>query len=160
MEPKQASFEGWAVIEIMGHQKEIGYVTTEAFGAAVLFRVDTPELPDREYILERSEWSDAGGRLPAGSTVARRAVPAKTAMVGPSSVFRMTPCTEAFAMLAIEQLIPRALILVKLPELKQIEAGAEEVWAAGGCGTCGGVTSHKPYCRYYVAGIDSDDDPF
>ena len=28
-EAKQAAFEGWAVVELMGHQKEVGFVTTE-----------------------------------------------------------------------------------------------------------------------------------
>lgn len=53
MEEQQAKFEGWAVVEIMGHQKEIGYVTTQYFGPAGLFRVDRPELPEREFELRR-----------------------------------------------------------------------------------------------------------
>jgi hypothetical protein len=56
VEVKQAAFEGWAVVEMMGHRKEIGYVTTQAFGQAVLFRVDIPELPDREFVLTRPEY--------------------------------------------------------------------------------------------------------
>src|SRR6185503_17566110 len=31
-EPSQANFEGWAIVEMMGHQREIGFVTTQAFG--------------------------------------------------------------------------------------------------------------------------------
>ena len=54
----QAQFNGWARVEVMGHQTHIGYVRTEAYGAAVLFRVDTPELPEREYVLESPEWSE------------------------------------------------------------------------------------------------------
>ncbi|GEM_PF-2856323 len=56
MEAKAAAFEGWAVVEMFGHAKEIGFVTTEAYGSAVLFRVDTPELPEREFILESPEY--------------------------------------------------------------------------------------------------------
>ena len=42
------SFEGWAIVDVLGHQRYVGYVTTEAYGAAVLFRVDVPalEAPD------------------------------------------------------------------------------------------------------------------
>jgi hypothetical protein len=38
----QAKFEGWAVVEMMGHQKEIGFVTTEYFGGAVIL-LDIPQ---------------------------------------------------------------------------------------------------------------------
>lgn len=69
---KQATFEGWAVVEMMGHRKEIGFVTTQAFGQAVLFRVDVPELPEREFTLESPEY--AGGRYcPTGTKVKRQA---------------------------------------------------------------------------------------
>lgn len=37
METEQAKFEGWAIVEMMGHRREIGHVTTEAYGVAVLF---------------------------------------------------------------------------------------------------------------------------
>jgi len=36
--PQQATFNEWAIVEVMGHQTYAGYVTTQAFGAAVLFR--------------------------------------------------------------------------------------------------------------------------
>jgi hypothetical protein len=55
----QAQFNGWARVEVMGHQTHIGYVRTEAYGAAVLFRVDTPDLPEREYVRARSGQSCA-----------------------------------------------------------------------------------------------------
>jgi hypothetical protein len=29
---QQATFEGWAVVELFGHSREIGYVKTEYFG--------------------------------------------------------------------------------------------------------------------------------
>ena len=41
----QSRFEGWAIVEMFGHQREAGFVTTESFGPACLFRVDTPALP-------------------------------------------------------------------------------------------------------------------
>lgn len=48
-EVEQAKFEGWAIVEMMGHRQEVGYVTTEAYGQAVLFRVDSPDIPERDY---------------------------------------------------------------------------------------------------------------
>ena len=48
-EENQASFSGWAKVEVMGHQSHIGFVRTEAYGQAVMFRIHTPELPVREF---------------------------------------------------------------------------------------------------------------
>ncbi len=104
-EPKQSNFEGWAVVEMMGHQKEIGFVTTEAFGQAVLFRIDTPDLPEREFTLTAPEWAEVNNGVrswvPAGSVVKRPAVPPRTRLVAPGSLYAINPCTEAAARTAI-----------------------------------------------------------
>lgn len=34
----------WALVELFGHQRIVGYCTSEAFGSAVLLRVDVPDL--------------------------------------------------------------------------------------------------------------------
>jgi len=119
MEPKQAAFEGWAIVEIFGHQKAIGFVTTEAFGSAVLFRVDSPELPEREYTLPRPQFtSDGNGSrewTPAGAKVKRMAAGASSQLLGPGSIYRLIPCTEETARTAIEELISPPLILLELP---------------------------------------------
>lgn len=31
-EQQQAKFDGWAIVDVMGHQRYAGYVTTEAYG--------------------------------------------------------------------------------------------------------------------------------
>ena len=114
-EPKPAAFEGWAVVEMFGHTREIGFVTTEVYGSAVLFRVDTPALPEREFVTERPDWS--GERtIPAGAKVKREAVSAKTRLIGPGAVYSIIPCTEQTAMRAIEEAIRRPLILLELPK--------------------------------------------
>jgi hypothetical protein len=113
----QSKFEGWAVVEMMGHQREIGFVTTEYFGTAAMFRVDTPEVPERDFELKRPEYvNDATScrYVPAGSTVRRPALPAKTRLVSPGSLYAITPCTEETAMKAIEEMVPRSLILLKI----------------------------------------------
>jgi len=118
-EPKQSSFEGWAVVEMMGHQREIGYVTTEAYGQAVLFRVDQPDLPEREFTLTMPEWAEVDGVrqwCPAGSVVKRPAVPPRTRLIAPGSLYAINPCTEAAARTAIERNVSRPLILVNVPE--------------------------------------------
>jgi hypothetical protein len=117
---KQASFDGWAVVEMMGHRKEIGFVTTQAFGQAVLFRVDTPELPEREYTLESPEYARHHGTgerwCPTGTKVKRESSPARSCLVAPSSLYAINPCSEQVAMALIERNKARPLIALELPE--------------------------------------------
>jgi len=118
-EAKQAVFESWAIVELMGHQREIGFVTTEAYGQAVLFRIDQPELPAREYTLKAPQYYVTVGRsefLPAGSKVQRPASPARSRLVAPGSIYAINPCTEEAAREALEQSVPRPLIVIERPK--------------------------------------------
>jgi hypothetical protein len=162
----QSNFEGWAVVELFGHQREVGFVTTQCFGAAVLFRIDTPELPEREYILQRPTYahietptpnSSTTKWCPEGSKVRRQAVPARTKLVGPSAIYAMTPCTEATAMMAIERSIEPPLILLELAEQKALPP-VEEVPQERCCEECGATPEegHDDGCSF--AGVDDDDD--
>jgi hypothetical protein len=147
-EPKTGTFEGWAVVEMFGHAKEVGFVTTEAYGAAVLFRCDTPELPEREYVLESPEYASEGDKgtrwAPAGAKVKRPASPAKTRLIGPGAIYSITPCTEATARKAIESLLRRPLILLEMPDnTKLLETPAQRVFEC-----CGGnpEVGHEEDC--------------
>lgn len=120
-EIKQGNFEGWAVVEMMGHRQEIGFVTTEAYGGAVLFRVDTPELPEREYTLTKPEYTDKG-YSPIGSKVKRQGVSARSCLIAPGSLYALNPCTEEAAIAAIDRSMTRRLILVELPAGALLEA--------------------------------------
>jgi hypothetical protein len=111
MTAEQAKFEGWAVVEIMGHNREIGYVTTEYFGGPALFRIDQPELPERTYTLKRPEYIDGESR-PTGTRVKRAAIPGKTCFVGPPAIFRITPVTEEAAKEIIEQMVPSPIRVI------------------------------------------------
>lgn len=121
---EQAKFDGWAVVEVFGHQQHIGYVTTQAFGQAVLFRVDTPALPDREYELERPQWTGAG-QQPAGAKVKRPGTQARSVLLGAGSIYRITPCTESAAQLAIDRTTPRDLIAVDIPANGKVITAAQ-----------------------------------
>lgn len=127
-ESSQANFNGWARVEILGHQSHIGYVRTEAYGQAVLFRVDTPELPEREYVLEEPEYVRANGRdtwAPKGTKVRREATPGVSVLVGSGSIYRIVPCSEAAALKAIESNGRSPLKLVELPEARAIEGPSD-----------------------------------
>jgi hypothetical protein len=122
MEQQQANFEGWAIVEMMGHQREIGYVTTEYFGGAALFRVDAPEIPERDAELNRPEYlivEDSCRLCPRGTKVRRLAIPAKTRFVAPGALYALTPCTEETARKAIEEMVPRSPIVLHIPEDSQ-----------------------------------------
>jgi hypothetical protein len=123
MEPQANRFEGWAVVEMFGHTKEVGFVTTQYYGTACLFQIDVPELPEREFTLQKPEYttSDNGDMrwTPAGAKVRRSAVPARSRLIGPGSIYSITPCTEDTARRAIEECVRRALILLELPKDKQ-----------------------------------------
>lgn len=88
----ETTFEGFAIVEILGHQRVAGYVTTEAFGSVVMFKVAQSELPATETVLKDSQYVD-GEYCPAGSKVRISRERAET-FVGAASVYRMTPCTE------------------------------------------------------------------
>jgi hypothetical protein len=108
----QSTFTGWALLEMMGHQREIGYVTTEYFGGAALFRVDVPELPEREFTLTAPEY--VGGEwMAAGTKVKRPGTPARSRLVAPGALYAMNPCTEEAARTALEHSSARPLILVE-----------------------------------------------
>ena len=115
---EQAKFEGWAKVEVMGHQTHIGFVRTEAFGQAVMFRVDQPEFPEREYVLTKPAYtrSNAGMRwTEAGAKVQRPAIQGCTVLVGAGSIYRILPCSEDAARIAIEESVGSELKLIEPP---------------------------------------------
>jgi hypothetical protein len=120
--PETSDFTGFARVEVMGHVSHCGFVTTQAFGAAVLFRVDRPEIAEREITLTKSGWVD-NRHCPAGTVVKRPKIKAATVLIGAGSIYRIIPCTEEAALLAIEQNEARPLILVSVPESAQLPAG-------------------------------------
>jgi hypothetical protein len=116
-----AEFKGWAKVEVMGHQSHIGFVETQAFGGAVLFRIDRPEIPEVEETLTAWEWA-GDRRCGPGSIVKREAIPAGSVLVGAASIYRIVPCDEATALKAIRTGTQRPLILIRLAEQPALPA--------------------------------------
>lgn len=126
-EIKQSQFDSWAIVEIMGHQRYAGYVTTQAFGGAVLFRVDVPELAaDPERTLPTGGWVD-GNWKPAGTVVAVDAVPGFTKLIGAGSIYAITPCTQEAAIAACQKMIDRPLRLVSVPPSRQVAGSPDDL---------------------------------
>lgn len=137
MEQSQAKFEGWAMLELFGHQSEVGFVTTQYFGGAAMFQVDIPELPEREYELERPAYVDTGNGsdtwAPKGAKVRRKAVPARTRLISPGAIYALNPCTEETARKAIERNSPRGIILLDIPDEKPVLTAGEPESEDEGC---------------------------
>lgn len=117
-EQPTARFDGWAIVEIMGHQRVAGMVTTEAFGSVVMFRVTAPEVPETEVVIEQDGYFE-GHLLGKGSRIASGR-PRVSTLVGAGSVYRLTECTEAEALVA-NPLVRRVIERV---ERKQLSSGA------------------------------------
>jgi hypothetical protein len=77
-------FEGWAVVEMLGHKRLAGLVSEQVLAGASLVRVDVPET------LHRRDTAGFGGH-----TV--EAKPAYTKFIGVGSIYCITPCTEETA---------------------------------------------------------------
>ena len=122
---EQNAFEGWAKVEIMGHQSHIGFVTTVIVGATGMFRVDQPEIPATKRTLTSREYTTAAGFLPAGAVVEEPAIAGVSVLLGASSIYRIIPCTEEAAIEASKRGIIRPLKVVSMPAaMEQITAAA------------------------------------
>lgn len=75
-EQSPEKFEAWALVEVMGHQRYAGKVTEQAIGGCNFVRVDVPDIP------------------PVNGEGARAGF---TKLLGQSSIFAITPVTEATA---------------------------------------------------------------
>ena len=119
MEEQTSKFEGWAVVEMFGHSREVGYVTTDYFGSGALFRVEVPALPEREVVLIRPEW--VGDEMAgAGSKIRRGAVEGRTRFIGPGAVYAMNPCSQDAAFSALEAMSHREVKVVELVTAKKL----------------------------------------
>lgn len=93
MNQSQNQFEGWAIVELFGHQKIAGHVKTEYYGTAAMFRVDVPELPERETSLKYSTYV-GDDYLPTGTKVKQPSEPSYSRLIGPGAVYAINPATE------------------------------------------------------------------
>lgn len=114
-EVTQTRFEGWALVEIMGHRRAAGLVTTEYIGQAAFLRIVTPEVPPTTYTVETDRWIDSV-LVYAGSVmeVSRKRT---EILVGTASVYAITPIDEADLL----QYAPAEHKVIKAAERKQIE---------------------------------------
>lgn len=124
MDAVGAKFEGWALVELFGHQREAGYVTTQYYGDKAMFQIDIPEVPARQETLTRPNW-EGPRMLPIGSVIEREAVAGRTRLVNPGAVYAMNPATEEAVRAAVAASGSREIKVLSLPEGKQLAAPDE-----------------------------------
>jgi hypothetical protein len=159
MSDQQSNFEGWAILEIFGHQKYAGFVKTEYYGTACMFRCDVPPLKERERItrsglrVETPDDPNVHVWAPPGSSVKHCATQGYSKLFGVGAIYSMTPCDEAAALRAVEELQPRSLMLVSLPPEKALAAAAEPQDIDFKC--CAG----NPHDGHEIGCLHADDEP-
>lgn len=103
--PELDGFEGWAILELMGHRRLAGYCRPARIAGADMIRIDVP-------------WKDPekGNRL--------------TQFYGGGSIYCLTPCDEATAREAAAWSEPREYTTAQLTsgagEESQSDNGGEE----------------------------------
>jgi len=156
---QQSQFEGWAILEIFGHQKYAGFVKTEYYGTACMFRCDVPPLEERQQVTRGGCYveTDADSRswVPPGSIVKKGVTQGYSKLFGVGAIYSMTPCDQDAALKAVEELQPRSLMLVSLPKGKALGAAPEAISRDYDC--CGGnpEEGHNLGCSYF----DEEEDP-
>jgi len=79
-EATKPELKDWALVELFGHQRIVGYLSQQTFGTGVLFRVDVPDL------------LKDGKKVRDGFT----------RYFGLAAIYSITPCTETL----VRQLLP------------------------------------------------------
>jgi hypothetical protein len=69
---QEPELKAWALVELFGHARIVGFLSQQSFGSGVLFRVDVPDLKKDDKIVRRGF----------------------TRYIGLSAIYSITPCDE------------------------------------------------------------------
>lgn len=97
------AFEGWAILELMGHRRLAGYVQEVELAGAAFLRLDVPAS-------ESAEGSHA----------------AATQFYAPASVYCLTPCSQEIAHEIADNARPRPVQEWEFPRRPELVAGGRE----------------------------------
>ena len=85
------SLETWAVVEVMGHKRFAGFITEQVVAGSAFVRIDVPAIGE--------------------------SLPAFTKLLGASSIYAITPCTEETARAFAAKMQERAFSTYEAPRL-------------------------------------------
>jgi hypothetical protein len=97
----QATYEGWAILELMGHRRLAGYVREQEIAGAAFLRLDVPGDPITNIDVE------------SGTTTAA------TQFYSPQAVYCLTPTTEDTARVVAKLGQPAPVQRWELPAPRQ-----------------------------------------
>ena len=104
MSEKLLADDTFAVVEVMGHNTFAGKVSEHVIGGSAFIRVDVPEIPERRWKEKRSVWNSAkDGYEVKEIEESTPVMPAFTKLIGASSIYAITPCSEEVAKRVAEQ---------------------------------------------------------
>lgn len=125
---QQSRFDGWAIVDVLGHQRYFGHVTTEYFGTTAFFRVETPAREQREEVLAQEGYvSNNYGFCQAGTRVIRTAKPGAVRLIGAGSIYMLTPSTQAEVLTQLDDADPCGVLSVTAPDGIPVEL-SEQPW--------------------------------
>lgn len=93
MDKENLNLDCWAIVELFGHQKIGGHVTTQLFGVAVMLRVDVPEFETSQKRYGYDERDPDSGRAGIEEVIKS---PAYTRYFGAGAIYAINPSTEEF----------------------------------------------------------------
>lgn len=94
---RRAEFEGWAILELMGHRRLAGYLRAEELASATFIRIDVPGEPSSP--------------------------PVATQYYAPTAVYAITPVSEAAARAVARLNRPEPVTVWELPAPRVDEPG-------------------------------------
>lgn len=87
MDKSENSFEGWVILELMGHRRLAGYLSEQVVGGAAFLRIDVPHGDDGASTSQFYSASAVYCITPTTEELARRV--AKTCAPRPVSTFEL-----------------------------------------------------------------------
>ncbi len=120
----------WAHVEVVGRREHWGKVTIESIGGTAFFRVDTPDKPpttEKRRGFFKAEGDPETGANPYGlCEVTEGPVPAQTVLIGPSSIYSITPAPEETVRREHYKRVAGEVVrVVRVEEVKQLPAVAD-----------------------------------
>jgi hypothetical protein len=110
--------EMWAIVELFGHQKVAGKLSTLNLGAACLIRVTIPEVTRKAV-----RWSEIDGG--ATRIVEDVISPEHDRLFGVGAIYSINPCTEKTVRAVLKTMQTAPISSYDMDRMKMLSAGTD-----------------------------------
>jgi len=150
-EQKYEGLDCWAIVDLFGHNRVAGKLTTQTLGAACLLRMDVPEVVIPET--KKQEWNyDAYPAKVVTKIIPSRKKGGYTRFFGVGAIYSINPVTEELARRAVAAIDSDPVKPFEIPEVKALPASQDsqvtthddESTADEGDGQSGGTAEPSP----------------